>query len=291
MVLKFLVKKYDFKINAWVNSLNHPNLVLNFYHCKKIKMNSTIGLCLSGGGARGIAHIGVIKALEEENILPAYVAGTSAGSIVGALYAAGVSADKMWEIVQNTNLFRIFKLKLGLGLMDISQLRTILGNYIPNDDFEKLQRKLYVCVTNLNKGKWEIMQSGTVFDKVEASCSIPLIFKPVKIGQQLYADGGMLNNLPTEPLRIVCDKIIGVSVMPVSGRKAIHGFMEMAERSIDIVVHDNTDSRLDDCDVKLEIEGIDMFGLFEFNQAREIYELGYDCAKSQMDKIKEILAL
>jgi NTE family protein len=146
-------------------------------------------------------------------------------------------------------------------------------------------------VTNLNKGKWEIMQSGTIFDKVEASCAIPLIFKPVQIGNQLYADGGMLNNLPTEPLRIVCDKIIGVSVMPVSRRSKINGFIEMAERSIDIVVHDNTDNRLDDCDVKLEIQGIDMFGLFEFNHAKEIYQLGYDCAKGQMKRIKEVLEL
>jgi len=254
-------------------------------------MNSTTGICLSGGGARGIAHIGVLKALEEENIYPAYVAGTSAGSIVGALYAAGISADKMLEIVENTNLFRIFKLKLGLGLMDLSQLKNILAQYIQDDDFSKLKRKLYICVTNINQGKWEIKQSGKLFEAVEASCSIPLVFKPIKIGNQYYADGGMLNNMPSEPLRIVCDKIIGVSVVPVSRKTEINGFLEMVERSIDIVVNDNTDRRFDDCDVKLEIEGIDIFGMFEFGQAKAIYELGYDCAKSQMSKIKDVLSL
>lgn len=249
----------------------------------------TLGIGLSGGGARGIAHIGVLKALDEEGIFPTYISGTSAGSLVGVLYAAGLSPDEMLDIAKNTSLFSVFKLQLRMGLMDLSQVKNILSRYILKDNFSALKKKLFVCVTNIEKGKWEIRQEGVLFKSIVASCSIPLIFQPVEIDGQLYVDGGVLNNLPVEPLRLFCDKVIGVSVMPVRERKDIDGMMEVAERCIDLVVNDNAHSRLSQCDVALEIEGIDDYGIFDFNKAEKIYQLGYNHTVSNMKSIRQVI--
>ncbi len=248
-----------------------------------------LGIALSGGGARGIAHIGVLQALEEEEIFPTYIAGTSAGSLVGVLYAAGLKPVQMLKIAQETSLFRVFRLQLRLGLIDLSQVKTILAEYVKEDNFSALEKKLFVCVTNIEKGKWEIRQEGELFNTVVASCSIPVIFKPVKLDGQLYVDGGVLNNLPVEPLRIFCDKVIGVSVVPFHHQTEMSGMLEIAERSIDLVLNESMHSRLSQCDIALEIEGITKYGMFNFNKANEIYKLGYDFTKSRMDLIKKKL--
>ena len=251
--------------------------------------NQLIGITLSGGGARGIAHIGVLQALEEENIFPSYISGSSAGSLVGALYAAGHSPQTMLGIALNTNLFRLFRPQLSLGLMDLSRVLKILAEYISDDNFNVLEKKLFVCITNLEQGNWEIREKGELFKPIIASCSIPFIFKPVKIDGQLYVDGGVLNNLPVEPLKAVCDKIIGVNVIPIQPRKDIDSIIEIAERSIDLVVNSNSLSRLAQCDIKIEIERIDEYSLFDFNQVKKIYDLGYQVTKQNMGSIKEKL--
>ncbi|MGB0864836.1 MAG: patatin-like phospholipase family protein, partial [Saprospiraceae bacterium] len=198
----------------------------------------------------------------------------------------GLSPDEMLDIAKNTSLFSVFKLQFRMGLMDLSQVKKILSQYIPKDNFSALKKKLFVCVTNIEKGKWEIREEGVLFKSIIASCSIPLIFKPIEIDGQLYVDGGVLNNLPIEPLRLYCDKVIGVSVMPIRTRK-VDGMMDIAERCIDLVVNDNSHSRLSQCDVSLEIDGIDNYGIFDFNKAEEIYQLGYQYAKSKMETIKQ----
>lgn len=250
-----------------------------------------IGISLSGGGARGIAHIGVLQALEEENIFPSYVSGSSAGSLVGVLYAAGNSPKAMLDIAINTSLFKLFRPQLSLGLMELSQVSKILAEYIDEDNFSVLKKELFVCITNLETGEWEIRKEGELFKPIIASCSIPFLFKPVTIDGQLYVDGGVLNNLPIEPLLAVCDKVIGVNVIPIQPRKNIDSIIEIAERSIDLVVNSNSKSRLVQCDAPVEIEGIDEYSLFDFNKAKEIYELGYKMTKSKMEMIKKSLSI
>lgn len=251
--------------------------------------NTKLGIALSGGGARGIAHIGVLQALEESGISPQFVSGTSAGSLVGFLYAAGLTPLEMLDVAQHTNLFKVFRLQLRMGLIDLTSITQILAEYLPENTFEALTRRLFVCVTNLERGKWEIHHEGELFPSIVASCSIPLIFKPIEINGELYADGGVLNNLPVEPLRIYAHKIIGVNVIPVSRESDLGGFLEIVERSIDLVVHQNADARLAQCDVALTIDGVEEYKLFDFNKATEIYQLGYDHTIAQIDRIKRRL--
>lgn len=252
--------------------------------------NLSIGICLSGGGARGAAHIGVLRALEEHGISPTHVSGASAGSIVGALYAYGHSPKMIWNIIHETEILSVLKLRFGLGLMDLSKLRIILSEFFAEDNFDSFLKEFFVCVSNINTGDWEIIRSGGLFQAIEASCAIPLVFKPVKIGEQYYCDGGLLNNLPVEPLKYRCDKVIGVNIVPVYPKQDLDGMFDMAERSIDLVINSNTRLRKQMCDAMIEIKGIEDYPMYDVSKMEEMYELGYEHTLQKISEIQTLIA-
>ena len=249
-------------------------------------MEYDIGITLSGGGARGIAHIGVLQALEEEGIFPKIISGCSAGALVGALYAAGFTPKKIFSFVENKSMYSIVKMNLtGRGLMEIAYFREILKKHIPHDTFEGLGKPFYISVTNLNKGGCEIIHSGNLLaDYVIASSSIPLVFKPVKIGDYWYVDGGVINNLPVEPIRDKCKFLIGVDVNPIHYVDSFSGMMAIGQRILNLSLYVNVEPRKKYCDAVIETDTMH-YGPFSINKASELYATGYASAK---DKIKEI---
>ena len=133
-------------------------------------MKSKIGIALSGGGARGIAHIGVLQALDENGVFPDVISGTSAGSIVGALYASGKTPLEILKVVEKSKVYKTIKFGMPLkGLTDLSYLAKLLSENIEKDSFESLSRKLFIAVSNLNSGELEIINKGKLFDVVVAS--------------------------------------------------------------------------------------------------------------------------
>ncbi|MFK7969076.1 MAG: magnesium/cobalt transporter CorA [Bacteroidia bacterium] len=253
-------------------------------------MNQQIGISLAGGAARGIAHIGVFQALEEHGISPTHVSGASAGSIVGALYAAGKTPGEMLRIFKSTSLLKLFKPSVStLGLTDLGTIKEILAEHIDIDSFSALQRQLFISVTNMSKGRFEIVSTGPLFETVCASSSIPILFKARQKGQDLYVDGGLLNNLPVEPLRERCSLVIGVNVTPIEGRTDLDDLMTIGYRTLDLVMWANVKPRLEQCDVVIEPATAEV-ALFDVDKADEIYQLGYDAAKAQISTIKKLLA-
>ena len=258
---------------------------------KKSSMNKPIkiGLCLSGGGAKGIAHIGVIKALQEAGIYPDMVAGTSAGSVVGALYAAGKSPEEMLDFVRDGSLFKIYKVVLPSdGLTKLTYLREKLEQIIEHDSFEELERPLFVAITNLINGSYEIRSKGPLFDVIVASSSIPLVFSPVAIDGHLYVDGGVLANFPVQPLVKRADVIIGVNLMPQEPitEKAVQNIIGIATRVFALSVWANTKPQLERCDVVISPANLEQYNVFQFNRYKELMEIGYTAAK---EKVPEIL--
>jgi len=252
-----------------------------------------LGLVLSGGGARGIAHIGVIRALQEHGIEADLIAGTSAGAIVGALYAAGHSPDSMLDFVRDASIWRIFKVGLPTdGLTKLTYLRERLAQFITQNDFAALQKPLHIAVTNLNTGKLEIKDSGPLFEAVMASSSIPLVFKPVEFDGQVYVDGGLLNNLPVAPIAEHCTHIIGVNVMPnlEVQNKAVQSVFGIATRCFELSIYANTLPSARDCDWLIEPKELYRYNIFQFNKYREIHDLGYEEAIAQVEQIKAALS-
>lgn len=255
---------------------------------KKIK----IGLSLSGGGARGFAHMGALQALLEAGIEPDVLAGASAGSVVGTLYAAGHSPQAMLKFTKDSNFLRFISIGLpNGGLTKLSYLRERLANVIKKDDFGALQRPMYVAVTNLNAGEFELRHTGVLFDTVMASCSIPLVFQPVEIDGNLYVDGGLLCNLPVSPLKDQSDFVIGINLVPriSMDMPSLSGVKSIAYRCFDLSVLSNTQPQVGLCDFLLEPSEITNYSIFQFNKYQDIYDLGYETTKEQIENIVEAL--
>ena len=252
-----------------------------------------IGITLSGGGARGIAHIGVLDALLENGIEPGIISGTSAGSIVGALYAAGKTPSEMLDFVKDSSMLKIFRVALpSKGLASLKYLHERLHEAIPEDSFESLEKPLFIAITNLLSGKLEVRSSGELYKVVMASSAIPLVFQPIEIGKGLYVDGGTLANLPVSPIKRLCDAVIGVNVMPHEpvGEKEVNSMVGIATRCFEMAIWAN--SRLDQrrCDVIIEPSKVRDYNMFHFNKEKELYEIGYVATMLQMPDIKAALA-
>ena len=144
---------------------------------EKNKRNN-LGLVLSGGGARANAHIGVLQALNENGIYPTHISGSSAGALIGALYCSGYSPKEILELAKSYEFLKIFKIGfLNKGLTEMTRLRKFLNKHL-KDDFNALNSPLYISVTNLNSGEYEIISKGNLIDFILASCAVPLLFKP-----------------------------------------------------------------------------------------------------------------
>lgn len=252
-----------------------------------------IGLALSGGGIRGIAHVGVIKALLENDIVPEAVIGTSAGAIAGCLFAAGKTPDEMMEFVRQWNYLKTVRPGIPIdGLSSLSFLKKHLYNHLQHDSFEKLEKACYVGVTNMNKGELEVLTSGSLTDAVMASSSIPLIFKPVEIEGNIYVDGGVMSNLAVEPLRSECDFLIGVDVMPAGevSPKSLNNVFGIGTRLFALSIAATAKDNLAKCDVVIAPE-VGSYQLFKIltKDFSAIYEAGYECGLQAMDNIKALV--
>ncbi|MGL4364784.1 MAG: patatin-like phospholipase family protein [Bacteroidales bacterium] len=255
--------------------------------------NNNIGIVLSGGAARGFAHLGVLQALEDNGIIATHIAGASMGAVLGAVYAAGVSPLNIYNFARKQNYAKLYQPSLKKGsLFKPKLLEKLLYKMIPHNDFDSLQKKLYIVITNLNTAEFEIHNKGNLFDKVVASASIPFFFEPKIIDSFTYVDGGILNNLPIEPLKNHCKHIIGVSVnstamLPQSklkGRQAVMRTMTM------IAVNTEIENRAH-CHHFIEVTDAGEFSLLSFNKIDKLYTIGYDAALRYIEDNPSILEL
>ncbi len=154
-----------------------------------------LGLVLSGGGARGLAHIGVLRVLEREGAKIDVIAGTSMGAIVGSLYATGMSAETLYEIADALHWWEIVDLSLQSGLLKGDRLQTVLAEHLPAD-FADLEMPFAVTTTDIETGEAVVIMDGELVRAVRASSSFPGAFEPLQIRGRTLADGGIVNNLP-----------------------------------------------------------------------------------------------
>jgi len=179
-----------------------------------LRSKRNMALALGGGAAHGLAHIGVLEVLEERGINIALVTGTSVGAIIGAIWAAGYSAGDIAEIASKIRRSDILRLTFpDKGLFSIKGIRKIIREFIPHDSFEGLKRKFGCVATDLNSGEPEYIVKGELSRAIAASCAIPAVFKPVKIGERFYVDGGLCENVPAVMARKMgATAVIGVAL-------------------------------------------------------------------------------
>ncbi|MCW5910954.1 MAG: patatin-like phospholipase family protein [Cyclobacteriaceae bacterium] len=234
------------------------------------------GLVLSGGGIRGIVHIGILKALEEMDITFDCVAGTSAGSIVGALYAAGHRPDQIFDLVKHLGFFKAVRPAFTwTGLLTMNGLKDVLLKNIPENDFSKLKLPLTVSATNIRNGQIHYFSSGELISAVMASSSIPAIFNPVRINGHLYVDGGILDNLPAKTIRNQCDVLVGCHCNQISPDFDVTNMKLVLERSLLISINANAQASKHLCDVLIDPPGMDRYSSMDLSKVQEIFDYGY----------------
>ncbi len=252
------------------------------------KYAHNIGIALSGGSARGYAHIGVLKALDEYGMSPDIISGTSMGALVGVLYAAGHSPDRILEFVKKDKVYRMVSLRIGQkGLFELSAVRRILGAEVPEDDFSALKKPFYLSVTNLNEGKNEVKGGkGALIDYVIASCSVPVIIVPQMINGITYVDGGLFDNLPAASIKEKCQTLIGVHVNYNGRMDNLDGINEIAQRSFSLGIEQNVQESRGMCDFLIEPKELRNYTFLDFDKVDELVEVGYNAT---VELIKEEL--
>lgn len=250
-----------------------------------------IGLVLSGGGARGIAHLGVIKALLEMGVRFDQISGTSAGAIAGALTAQGYTPDESLKIIESSSFVRHLRPAWNrMGLLRIDTIIDLYRKYIPHDTFEGLQVPLHVVAVDLNDGEQVVFERGELIRPVLASCCLPGIFEPLLINKRQYVDGGVLNNLPIEPIEHKVDVLIGSHCNPFGLAKPIRSMRGVIERSLILAVQSKTKAKFERCHVLIEPADLAGYSPADVGKARELFRIGYQQTRTLANQIEAAIA-
>jgi NTE family protein len=283
-----------------------------------------IGLALSGGGARGGAHVGILKALEEMNIPVDYIAGTSMGAIIGGLYAAGYTAAEVEQILIETDWkkgltdkpargdrtmrkkdlerqflipFRVGfnkgKFQFPLGAIEGQHLDQMFSQLllpvVDIDDFDKLPIPFRAVATDLVTGEEVVLSSGSLPNALRASMSVPGVFAPVTIDDRMLVDGGMANNLPISVVRAMgADIVIAVDIStPLLTEEQLTSFLSVTEQLSGFLTRRNTDLQIQSLGAEdiLIIPELGDFSSSDFEGAEEIVHLGYEAALASEERL------
>lgn len=281
-----------------------------------------LGLCLAGGGVKGAAHIGVLKAFEEEKINIDYISGTSSGSIVAALYSIGYKPDEILNIfLKYANEIKYFEIKniiyliLGIILKNkisingfnsgnkIEEVMNVACNKKNIFNINKVKIPLLIPSVNLNNGEIYCFCSkklrNTFSDEIKyidnieiskavrASCSYPVVFQPYEYNGANLIDGGIRENVPWKYTKLLgADKVISVVFNEIIESKKMNNFFEVAKRSLNILSHELSNYELNKADYLIKIKYKDI-SLLDNTKIKILYNLGYHETKKRINEIKK----
>lgn len=249
-----------------------------------------LGYALSGGGSKGFAHLGAFKVFESYGLKPDIIAGTSAGALAGVFYADGFTPDEIGELFKKTELRKFFEFSFPrAGFFKNTGLARFLKKNLRSSSFEQLTIPLKVVATDWENAKAVVFSEGkSLVDAVVASCTVPLVFEPIRINDVPYVDGGLMKNFPVSVIRNECKFVIGVNVSLITPLAEKENIRNSAERVFKLMSGSNTlvDSGL--CDVLVEATDIQKFFMFDLNNIHKISELGYECAADAMGNEKSL---
>lgn len=252
---------------------------------------NTIGLVLSGGGSKGIAHAGVLKFFDEEGIVPYHIAGTSSGAIVSSLYAGGKKPEEILEFFKSIYFFhwRHFTFKKA-GFIDSGAFRNYFTTIFKDAIIGDMPYKMHLTATDLVSGKLRVFGPETkIVDAVLASSAFPGVISPHEIDGRIYSDGGIINHFPTDILQGRCDTLIGVYVSPIQKIKAadLKSIKAVTTRAYDLLSANSNMQKFTLCDWIISPDELALYSTFETNRIKmdEIYKIGYEAAKKSYDEL------
>lgn len=239
-----------------------------------------LGVCLSGGGARGFAHIGAMRALRELGLEPDIIAGVSAGSVVAAFYAAGLlndyDNDPLLNLFTDAHFRDFAEMHVPReSFFSLDRFKECLEELIPYKNVEDLPLKTVIGATDLDLGMKKAFTEGPLAERLVASCSIPIIFDPVTIDGHRYVDGGVLHNIPCWAIRHLCDRLIGINCSPMYKAEPARNIIEIARRSYTLMAKNNVIPDLELCDTVVNLTEIADHQTFDLNSLSLLVESGY----------------
>lgn len=231
---------------------------------------------LSGGGARGIAHLGVLRAFAEAGITPSAISGTSAGALLGAFIACGLSPQEVDQILREEWRLQRTRWKLLRGER-LSQRRIgeFLRAYLPCRYFEDLRIPFYVSATDMEHGGQRIFSAGELIPPLLAASAVPVIFPPVMIDGTPYVDGGLSNNLPIEPFDDRRAEVIAVYVNPLPHYIAERTLRRTLDRTFHLSFREMVSRSAKGTHLYVEPPALADYGMFDLSRAAEIQAIGY----------------
>lgn len=246
----------------------------------------SLGLALSGGGAKGFAHIGVLQYLEDHGLKPDIIAGTSVGALFGALYCDGYSPEEMLDLFSSAKFKRMTDWQIPQrGFFGTSGFKTFLRSILRHKRMQDIDFPLHIIATDLDNGTVKCFRRGPLVEIIAASCSIPVLFNPIRIEGVYYVDGGLFKNLPASIIRDQCKTLIGVHLDPKSPKTYRKNLFSIAERSFDYVFRSNSMPDCALCDILIESDRLTSIRRFDTKNAAKIARLGYQMAEAAMGDI------
>lgn len=250
-----------------------------------IQESYNTGLVLSGGGTRGFAHLGVLQALNEAGIYPDVVSGASAGALAGVVYCDGIKPMDALNFMKSSSRLNYMRPTMPRdGILELSGIRKILEDHLSAKKFEDLKIPLYVSVTDLNNAITVYFSKGDLLDVIIASASIPVLFKPVKIKNTFFVDGGVLDNLPIKPIENICHFKIGSFVNPVGHEDSLTSLIKITERTFMIMMAKEVIEKSKRFDLFISPQELKNYGILSPEEAEAVFKIGYKATK---EKLKE----
>jgi len=264
----------------------------NKVNLNELIMAQKIGLVLSGGGVRAMAHIGLLQCFREEGIQIDEISGTSGGATIAAMFSHGYTTSEMLSFFKRTPLFKYSLYTFHKpGIVDSEKFISAFKSIFPNDSFKDLKLPTYITATNLMTGNLEYFTEGELIRPLIASSSVPPFFSPMEIKGHLFADGGIINDFPVEPLQENCRKIIGSFINPIEliTKNEVDTTLKLVSRVYQIGLKNKDIAKFSSCDYVFKPLNLKKIGLLDTKFIDAAYNYGYAQAKSEIEKIKVIL--
>ncbi|MBH2002681.1 MAG: patatin-like phospholipase family protein, partial [Moraxellaceae bacterium] len=259
-----------------------------FAEIKQQQKRPVIALVLGSGGARGYAHIGVLEVLEQQGIRPDFIVGTSAGSIVGSIYASGKSAAEMREIALKLKANDVRELNVSLkGFLDGKKVEDYVNEQVHNMPLQKMKIPMYVVATELKDGTKTVFNHGNTGQAVRASASIPSMFVPTKIRNIEYVDGGLVSPVPVEVARdLGADIVIAVDILAQPIHTETTNVWGLFNQNINIMQGRLAEEELKDADIVIQPDLREKAHIFDVKGREMTMQAGVDAAKEKLANIQ-----
>lgn len=263
-------------------------VVQPFAEIKQQQKRPVVALVLGSGGARGYAHIGVLEVLEQQGIRPDFIVGTSAGSIVGSIYASGKSAAEMKEIALKLKANDVRELNVSLkGFLDGKKVEDYVNEQVHNMPLQKMKIPMYVVATELKDGTKTVFNHGNTGQAVRASASIPSMFVPTKIRNIEYVDGGLVSPVPVEVARdLGADIVIAVDILAQPIHTETTNVWGLFNQNINIMQGRLAEEELKDADIVIQPDLREKAHIFDVKGREMTMQAGVDAAKEKLANIQ-----